>query len=71
MLATGEADFALFWRTLPWDHAPGVLLAEEAGCYVARPSEITYQPLTSGEGLLVARDESTWTALREQLLPNP
>src|SRR5262249_4761920 len=26
----GAQDFALFWRTLPWDHAPPVLLLEEA-----------------------------------------
>ena len=30
-VAEGEEDFALFWRTLPWDHAPGVLLVSETG----------------------------------------
>ena len=32
----GKQQFALFWRTLPWDHAPGVLLLREAGGVVRR-----------------------------------
>jgi len=27
----GTQDFALFWRSLPWDHAPGALILTEAG----------------------------------------
>ncbi|MFM7028733.1 MAG: inositol monophosphatase family protein [Chakrabartia sp.] len=27
----GTQDFALFWRSLPWDHAPGSLILTEAG----------------------------------------
>ena len=30
-IATGGEDFALFWRTQPWDHAPGALFLTEAG----------------------------------------
>ena len=30
-VVAGEQHFALFWRTLAWDHAPGVLFAQEAG----------------------------------------
>ena len=26
LVATVNADFAVFWRTLPWDHAAGALL---------------------------------------------
>ena len=37
LAATGELAYALYWRTLPWDHAPGALLAEEAGLTVAAP----------------------------------
>ena len=35
LAAAGELAYALYWRTLPWDHAPGALLAEEAGLTVA------------------------------------
>jgi fructose-1,6-bisphosphatase/inositol monophosphatase family enzyme len=29
-VAEGRIDFILYWRTLPWDHAPGSLLVTEA-----------------------------------------
>src|SRR5205814_7653764 len=50
----GEADFVLFWRTHPWDHAPGCLLLEEAGGVARRPDGTVYQPGADGVGLLVA-----------------
>ncbi|MEM1196363.1 MAG: inositol monophosphatase family protein [Pseudomonadota bacterium] len=36
LIALGERDFALYWRTLVWDHAAGALIVEEAGGKVAR-----------------------------------
>ncbi|WP_199699248.1 inositol monophosphatase family protein [Oleomonas cavernae] len=36
-LLTGAVDFLLYWRTLPWDHAPGALLVAEAGGISRRP----------------------------------
>lgn len=53
-LLDGTLDFALFWRTLPWDHAPGALLIEEAGGKVGRPDGSMYRPAAAGVGLLVA-----------------
>lgn len=55
-LIEGKIDFLLYWRTLPWDHAPGVLLAAEAGCGAVRPDSTTYVAHSSAEGLLVAPD---------------
>lgn len=52
-LAEGELDLLLFWRTLPWDHAAGVLLATEAGAAARRPGGHDYRPGAPGEGLLV------------------
>jgi fructose-1,6-bisphosphatase/inositol monophosphatase family enzyme len=63
----GEQDFALFWRTLPWDHIPGVLLLEEAGGVAKRPSGTPYLPYSDGVGLLVAADQATW-CLASQLV---
>jgi fructose-1,6-bisphosphatase/inositol monophosphatase family enzyme len=61
----GAQDFALFWRTLPWDHAPPVLLLEEAGGTARRPDGSAYQPGEPGVGLLVAANEQVWAnALR-------
>ena len=68
-VATAEADFALFWRTLPWDHAAGTLLATEVGGHVARPDGTAYDPFDDGEGLLIARNDQQWAAVRDRLVP--
>jgi fructose-1,6-bisphosphatase/inositol monophosphatase family enzyme len=67
-IAEGEEDFALFGRTLPWDHAPGVLLVEEAGGVARRPDGSPYRPAVTTGNLLVAADEPTWATVRDRLL---
>lgn len=67
-IATGEQDFVLFWRTLPWDHAPGALLVQEAGGRAARPDGTPYDPTDSRAGLLVARSDRVWELARTMLL---
>lgn len=62
-LLEGEADFLLFWRTLPWDHAPGALLLSEAGGAALRPDRSDYQPDDDAYGLLAAADRLTATAV--------
>ncbi|WP_200206090.1 inositol monophosphatase family protein [Micromonospora coerulea] len=67
-ILTGEQHFVLFWRTLPWDHAPGTLLVREAGG-VARCFDGTdYHPADDGRGLLVAASDEVWTEVRAALL---
>jgi fructose-1,6-bisphosphatase/inositol monophosphatase family enzyme len=66
-LVEGLEDFVLFWRTLPWDHAPGVLLVEEAGGTGRRPGGSPYRPGFAGIGLLVAADARTWNVARQLL----
>ncbi|HUS62742.1 MAG TPA: inositol monophosphatase [Acidimicrobiales bacterium] len=68
-VAEGELDFVLFWRTLPWDHAPGVLLVEEAGGFVARPDGSPYAVGDDRRGLLVASSTTAWTTARTILDP--
>jgi fructose-1,6-bisphosphatase/inositol monophosphatase family enzyme len=68
LLAEGEEDFALFGATLPWDHAPGVLLVEEAGGVARRPDGSPYLPAGTEGGLLVAAGEETWVTVRRELL---
>jgi len=55
LVATGACDFALYWRTLVWDHAAGALLLREAGGAVLRPDGTDYRPGTPGVGVLLAR----------------
>jgi fructose-1,6-bisphosphatase/inositol monophosphatase family enzyme len=66
-VAEGEEDFVLFWRTLPWDHAPGVLLVDETGGAAMRPDGTPYRPGTPGTGLLVTSDEAAWPAVHSSL----
>ena len=42
-LILGQNDVAIFERTLPWDHAAGALLVNEAGGKVARPDGSPYR----------------------------
>lgn len=53
-LVTGATDYVLYRRTKPWDHAPGALIAQEAGMRAARPDGSEYLPGDGGAGLLVA-----------------
>jgi len=62
LVAAGEQDFILYWRTLPWDHAPGSLLVTEAGGRSARLDGSPYRPEAPGcaDGLLVCADPTQW-----------
>ncbi len=55
LVATGQHDFALYWRTLPWDHAPGALLVTEAGGSVTYLDGSPYRPALQRTGLLLTR----------------
>lgn len=69
-IAEGALDFILYWRTLPWDHAPGSLLVAEAGGVSARLDGSPYRPEAPGgeDGLLVAADPECWERTRDILL---
>ena len=65
-LVQGQIDFLLYWRTLPWDHAAGALMAAEAGLTVARPDGTAYEPGDGRQGLLSAPPE-LWPRLAAQI----
>lgn len=67
-IVTGAQHFALFWRTLPWDHAPGALFLTEAGGHAARPDGTPYRPADGRTGLLTARNRTVWEDARTALL---
>ncbi len=67
-IANGSLDFALYWRTLPWDHAPGVLFLQEAGGHATRLDGSSYRVADHArEGLLVARNKETWAKVKSTL----
>lgn len=60
-LVEGEADYALYRGTKPWDHAPGSLLLTEAGGFVGTFDGAPYDaraPLPSG--VVAAADRPTY-----------
>ncbi|SIN22273.1 inositol monophosphatase family protein [Micromonospora cremea] len=67
-ILTGEQQFVLFWRTLPWDHAPGALLVRAAGGVARRFDGVDYHPADEGHGLLVAANEQVWAEVHDALL---
>ncbi|MEM0954879.1 MAG: inositol monophosphatase [Pseudomonadota bacterium] len=68
-LVTGEVDFLLYYRTFVWDHAPGALIAQEAGASIARYDGSLYSPRGDGKGLLCANTPNNWAATKALLIP--
>jgi fructose-1,6-bisphosphatase/inositol monophosphatase family enzyme len=60
-IVLGVNDLAVFERTLPWDHAAGALLVNEAGGRVSRPDGSPYRiGADPGRGLLAACSPQMW-----------
>lgn len=62
-LVEGALDFAMFSRTLPWDHAAGVLIHREAGGHAAFLDASPYSLARHQGPLLMAPDTASWAAL--------
>lgn len=67
MLATGAMSFCLNASLMPWDHAAGVLIHEEAGGYAALSSGERYNPTVTEGFLLAAPDQASWEQIRRAL----
>ncbi len=63
MQAAGHGHFAIYNRLLPWDHAAGALLHEEAGGYCARFDGSAFLPTHLDGGLICAPDRASYEAL--------
>ena len=68
LIAGGHCHYLLYGRTLPWDHAPGWLLHQEAGGYSARFDGSPYEARHTSGGLICVPDEASWHTLHEALL---
>jgi len=61
----GSADYALYRRAKPWDHAPGSLLLAEAGGHVGTFDGSPYRPQGDPPvGLITAADRATYDLVR-------
>lgn len=71
-LVLGVNDVSIFERTLPWDHAAGVLFVNEAGGKAARPDGRPYRVDQIGErGLIGAATPALFSAMAERLASLP
>jgi fructose-1,6-bisphosphatase/inositol monophosphatase family enzyme len=66
-MASGHMHASVSRRTLPWDHAAGTLIVEEAGGHVRRPDGEVWRPADIDGGLIAATDRDTWNRLRDAL----
>ncbi len=65
-LVEGDADYALYRRPKPWDHAPGSLLLTETGGFVGSFAGVPYDPQADPPLALVSvGDRATYHVLRE------
>ena len=67
-LLRGGHHFVLYWKSLPWDHAPGALMVREAGGVVRHFDGPQYDPTLPHPGLLVCRDDEVYALARQTLL---
>lgn len=69
LVASGARHFALYWRTLVWDHAAGVLFLTEAGGKAARLDGTPYRPADArGSTMLLAHSPEIWSEVQAALL---
>lgn len=67
-LVLGQNDVSIFERTLPWDHAAGVLFLNEAGGRAARPDGSPYLVKDHGRpGMIGAATPELWERLAERI----
>ena len=67
ILAAGHCHFAVYARLLPWDHAAGWLLHQEAGGWSQRFDGSAYRASETTGGLVLAPDRESGLALQDAL----
>jgi fructose-1,6-bisphosphatase/inositol monophosphatase family enzyme len=68
LLAAGVCHFALYGKSEPWDHLPGLAIVAEQGGHYARHDGSPYRPGDNTGGLLVAPSAGMWGPVRDALL---
>lgn len=66
-LVLGQNDVSIFERTLPWDHAAGVLFLNEAGGRAARRDASPYRVDDGRLGLIGAASPALWDELATRM----
>ena len=66
-LVLGQNHISVFERTLPWDHAAGILFLNEAGGKAARWDGSDYLPGDGRTGILGASSPQLWEEAAKNL----
>jgi fructose-1,6-bisphosphatase/inositol monophosphatase family enzyme len=66
-LSRGLSDYAVYFRLLPWDHAPGALILRDSGGVSRHPTGRDYDVSPRREPLLIARSERVWQRVSSDL----
>jgi fructose-1,6-bisphosphatase/inositol monophosphatase family enzyme len=64
-VAQGRAHFTLHSRSLPWDHAAGILIVREAGGLADFLDGTAYDPRIPDRPVLAAASRTAWDVVRE------
>jgi len=67
-LALGRSHFQLSSRSLPWDHAAGVLIADEVGAATGFIDGTPYDPRVPDRGVLTVASATGWETIRDVIL---
>ncbi|WP_456268760.1 inositol monophosphatase [Kushneria sp. AK178] len=65
-MAFGFVDFMLTAKLMPWDHAAGIMILQEAGGYAALLDGTPYNPTIHQGRMIAANSKESWDALREK-----
>ncbi|WP_110685163.1 inositol monophosphatase family protein [Salinicola aestuarinus] len=65
-MAFGFVDFMLTGKLMPWDHAAGLMIHQEAGGYSALLDGTPYQPTIHQGTVLAASSRQHWERLRDK-----
>ncbi len=66
-IALGHAHFSLHSRSLPWDHAAGMLIVAEAGGIAGFFDGSPYDPRIIDRPVLAAASHAAWEVVRETI----
>ncbi|XXX80245.1 inositol monophosphatase family protein [Sorangium sp. So ce134] len=66
-VAQGHKDFCVYYRLLPWDHAPGSLILREAGGVAEHLDGTSYAVTSKSQATIVARSRDIADRVRSVL----
>jgi fructose-1,6-bisphosphatase/inositol monophosphatase family enzyme len=67
-LLTGEVQFAVYNKSEPWDHLPGLAMVSEQGFAFSKHDGSRYKPGDNTGGLVIAPTAEVVEAVRRELL---